>query len=188
MIMQVTAITHRRSPVFASIISQVTPSESSVIKKVAYEPMFLAHLRDQLSIKGIRRVVMHEPLSNVRPIIFLQFANGTPRTEVWRGLQGASALRADCGKIVIAVSEDIDPANTDAVLWSLAYRSNPVEDVHIEPYRSRGPRAEIRTASDGLDDAHRRDAEAPDAAAGAARARVSWNARGRSGKNWACRR
>jgi UbiD family decarboxylase len=138
MIMQVTAITHRRSPVFASIISQVTPSESSVIKKVAYEPAFLAHLRDQLSIKGIRRVVMHEPLSNVRPIIFLQFANGAPRTEVWRGLQGAAAKQADCGKIVIAVSEDIDPSNTDAVLWSLAYRSNPVEDVHIEPYRSRG--------------------------------------------------
>jgi UbiD family decarboxylase len=138
MIMQVTAITHRRSPVFASIMSQVTPSESSVIKKVAYEPAFLAHLRDQLSIKGIRRVVMHEPLSNVRPIIFLQFANRAPRSEVWRGLQGAAAKQADCGKIVIAVSEDIDPSNTDAVLWSLAYRSNPVEDVHIEPYRSRG--------------------------------------------------
>src|SRR5215831_254675 len=29
--MQVTAITHRRRPVFTSIISQVTPSESSVI-------------------------------------------------------------------------------------------------------------------------------------------------------------
>jgi UbiD family decarboxylase len=138
MIMQVTAITHRRKPVFASIISQVTPSESSVIKKIAYEPAFLSHLRDQLSIKGIRRVVMHEPLSNVRPVIFLQFANGAPRTEVWRGLRGAAAKQADCGKIVIAVSEDIDPTNTNAVLWSLAYRSNPVEDVHIEPYRSRG--------------------------------------------------
>ena len=75
MSMQVTAITRKRSPVFVSIISQVTPSESSMIKKVAYEPMFLAHLRDQLSIKGIRRVVMHEPLSNVRPVIFLQFGD-----------------------------------------------------------------------------------------------------------------
>ena len=53
--MQVTAITHKKKPVFASIISQVTPSESSVIKKVAYEPMFLAHLKTQLGVKGIRR-------------------------------------------------------------------------------------------------------------------------------------
>src|ERR1700675_109120 len=49
--MRVTAITHKRSPVFTSIISQVTPSESSVVKKVASEPLFLTHLRDHLSIK-----------------------------------------------------------------------------------------------------------------------------------------
>jgi UbiD family decarboxylase len=138
MSMQVTAITHKRSPVFVSIISQVTPSESSVIKRVAYEPMFLSHLRDQLSIKGITRVALHEPLSNVRPVIFLQFAPGVPRTEVWRGLQGAATLRADCGKIVIAVSDDIDPTNTDAVFWSLAYRANMGEDLHVTPYRSGG--------------------------------------------------
>src|SRR5271156_1650579 len=90
MSMQVTAITHRRSPVFVSIISQVTPSESSIIKKVAMEPLFLNHLRNELSLKSVRRVVMHEPLSNLRPIIFVQFSNGTPRTEVWRGLQGTA--------------------------------------------------------------------------------------------------
>jgi 4-hydroxy-3-polyprenylbenzoate decarboxylase len=138
MSMQVTAITHKRSPVFASIISQVTPSESSVIKKVAYEPMFLSHLRDQLGIKGIRGVSLHEPLSNVRPVIFLSFSQGAPRTEVWRGLNAASNLRADCGKVVVAVSEDIDPTNTDAVWWSIAYRANPVEDVHVAPHRSSG--------------------------------------------------
>jgi 4-hydroxy-3-polyprenylbenzoate decarboxylase len=138
MSMQVTAITHRRNAVFVSIISEVTPSESSVVKKVAYEPMFLVHLRDQLGIKGVRRVVMHEPLTNLRKVIFVQLAQGSPRSEVWRALQGASTLLADCGKICIAVSEDIDPANADAVLWSLAYRSNPVDDVRVMPYRSAG--------------------------------------------------
>jgi 4-hydroxy-3-polyprenylbenzoate decarboxylase len=133
--MRVTAITTKRSPVFTSIISQVTPSESSVVKKVAYEPLFLSHLRDQLGIKSVRRVVMHEPLSNLRPVIFVQFARGALRTEVWRGLNGAASLRADCGKIVIAVSEDINPESTDAVFWSLAYRSHPKEDVHIGTYR-----------------------------------------------------
>jgi UbiD family decarboxylase len=133
--MQVTAITQRRAPVFSSVISQVTPSESSVIKKVAYEPLFLDHLRNALSVKGIRRVVMHERLTNLRPVVFLQYAAETPRSEVWRGLSGASTLMPNVGKIVIAVSEDIDPESTDAVLWSLAYRSNPIEDVHISPYR-----------------------------------------------------
>jgi UbiD family decarboxylase len=133
--MQVTAITHRKNAVFTSIISQVTPSESSTIKIVAYEPLYLAHLRDHLGIRGIKRVVMHEALTNLRPVIFLQFANGTARTEVWRGLHGTANYTAGVGKICFAVSEDIEPTNLDAVLWSLAYRSNPIEDVHIAPWR-----------------------------------------------------
>ena len=132
---EVTAITCKRKPVFTQIISQVTPSESSVIKKVAYEPLFLAHLKQQLGVKGILRVVMHERLTNLRPVIFLQFAAGTAGTEVWRGLNGAASLQSNCGKIVIAVSEDIDPTSMDAVLWSLAYRTNPIEDMHITPHR-----------------------------------------------------
>ena len=133
--MQVTAITHKRAPVFCSIISQVTPSESSLVKRVAYEPLWLAHLKQNLAIRGVTRVVMHEPLTNLRPVIFVQYAAGTPRTEVWRGLQGAATLMPNCGKVCIAVSEDIDPTNTDAILWSIAYRSNPIEDVHVAPYR-----------------------------------------------------
>ncbi len=138
MSMQVTAITRKRSPVWVSILSEVTPSESSVMKRVAYEPRYLAYLRDSLSIKGVRRVVMHEALTNLRKVMFVQFAAGTPRTEIWRALHGASSLQADIGKYVIAVSEDINPENPDAVFWSLAYRANPIEDVHISPYRSEG--------------------------------------------------
>lgn len=138
MSMQVTAITHRRKPVFVSIISQVTPSESSVLKKVAYEPLFLNHLKKVLNVKGIKRVVMHEPLTNIRKVIFLQFDRSAPQTEVWRGLNGAATLQAQCGKVVIAVSEDIDPNNADAIFWSIAYRSNITTDVLTMPYRSGG--------------------------------------------------
>ncbi|MDB5599042.1 MAG: carboxylase/decarboxylase family protein [Xanthobacteraceae bacterium] len=138
MSMRVTAITRKRKPIFISIVSQVTPSESSVLKRVAYEPMFLEHLRHALGIRGVKRVVMHEPLSNLRKIIFVQFEKGTPKTEVWRGMQGAATLQAQCGKLVIAVSEDIVPENADAVFWSLAYRSNFMEDLLVVPYRSSG--------------------------------------------------
>ncbi len=150
--MRVTAITHKRSPVFTSIISQVTPSESSVIKKVAYEPLFLNHLRDGLGINGVRRVVMHERLTNLRPVIFVQLADATPRSEVWRALHGTATLQSNCGKIVIAVSEDIDPASMDAVLWSLAYRTNPIEDVHLVPHRGgvQGAQYGPKTSDSGM--------------------------------------
>ena len=44
--MQITVITHRKNPIVSPYISQVTPSESSVIKRVDYEPLYLAHLCD----------------------------------------------------------------------------------------------------------------------------------------------
>lgn len=143
MSMRVTAITMKKKPVFASVLSEVTPSESSILKKSAYEALFLRHLRHHLDIKGIRNVVMHEPLTNLRKVIFLQFAHGAQKTEVWRGLQGASTLQAQCGKIVIAVSEDIDALNTDAIFWSLAYRADPIADTQLIPHRSggHGPKA-----------------------------------------------
>lgn len=152
MTMNVTAITHKKNAVFASIISQVTPSESSVLKKVAYEPLFLAHLRDELKVQGIRCVSMHEPLTNIRPVIFLQFEDDTPREEVWRGLKGAATLQAQCGKIVIAVSRDIDPRNTDAIFWSLAYRTNPVDDFEIMMDRAvgHGPKSGRTGADSGI--------------------------------------
>ena len=136
--MTVTAITHRRQPIVLSYISQVTPSESSVMKRVAYEPLFLSHLRDVLGITGVKRVSLHEPLTNLRRVMMISFDKDAPRSEIWRGLYGAANFKSDSGKICIAVNEDINPDNADALLWAISYRANPVEDVQILPHRSLG--------------------------------------------------
>jgi 4-hydroxy-3-polyprenylbenzoate decarboxylase len=144
LIVDVTAITRRRDAILTSIISQVTPSESSVVKKLAYEPLYLAHVRDHLGVKGVKRLSMHEPLTNLRKVVILQFARGVPRSEIWRALYGVLALQAVVGKFVIAVDEDIDPENADAVFWAMSYRCNPAQDMHIVPCRvpGHGPRME----------------------------------------------
>jgi UbiD family decarboxylase len=136
--MRVTAITRRRDAVVPSYISQVTPSESSVIKRVAYEPLFLAHLRHDLGIRGVKRVALHEPLTGLLRVTVVVVERGLSRTEVWRALYGAAFFKGDCGKITIAVDDDIDPDNADAILWAMAYRMNPVEDVQALPHRGQG--------------------------------------------------
>jgi hypothetical protein len=60
-------------------------------------PLFLAHLRDTLAVKGIARVTLHEPLTNLRKVVILQFARGVPRTEVWRALYGVLINKSVCG-------------------------------------------------------------------------------------------
>jgi UbiD family decarboxylase len=143
--MTITAITHRAKPVIPSYISQVAPSESSVIKRVAYEPLFLAHLRNALGIRGVKRVSLHEPLTGLLRVTVITFDKDTPKTEVWRALYGAAFFKGDCGKICIAVNEDIDPDNADALLWAMAYRMNPVEDVQTLEHRGQGhgPKREL---------------------------------------------
>ena len=142
--MHVTAITRRKNYIVTSIISQVTPCESSVIKKVAYEPLYLSHLRDHLCIKGVTRVSLHEPLTNLRRFVFISITKGTPKTEIWRALLGAASYTPAIGKFCVAIDEDIDPENTDQVLWAMAYRCNPQLDTHIVPYRGRGHGPEFK--------------------------------------------
>jgi len=166
--MRVTAITHRKNPIIPSYISQVAPSESSVIKRVAYEPLFTAHLRNTLGIRGVKKVSLHEPLTGLLRVIVVTLEKGVSRTEVWRALNGAAFFKADCGKICIAVNEDIDVDNADALLWAMAYRMNPVEDLQVVPHRGQGhgPQARARPGR-GFDAAHGRHHEGRHAPAGA---------------------
>lgn len=129
--MDVTAITRRKQAVVTSFISQVTPSELSVIRKVSLEPLFLHHLKTTLGVRGIKRVMLHEPLTSLYMVIALQFARNTPPTEIWRALYATPTLNRIAGKWVIAVDEDIDAENPDAVFWAMSYRCQPQHDVKI---------------------------------------------------------
>jgi 4-hydroxy-3-polyprenylbenzoate decarboxylase len=145
--MRVTAITHRKNAIVASYLSQVTPSESSAIKRVSFEPMFLSHLRNTLGIKGVKRVTLHERMTALRRMTIVTVEQGMARSEVWRALYGMTSFKADCGKIGIAVNEDVDPENSDALFWALAFRMNPAEDLQVLKHRSggHGPEREHET-------------------------------------------
>ena len=187
--MRVTAITHRKNAIVASYLSQVTPSESSAIKRVAYEPMFLAHLNKTLGIRGVKRVTLHERMTALRRIAIITVEKGTPRTEVWRALYGATSFKADCGKICIAVNDDIDPENSDALFWAIAFRMNPSRDLQVLPYRSPGHGPEREHEAEREDSTLLMDAtmkeELPPLAL--PEARIHGTRAENCGKSWDCR-
>ena len=149
--MEVTAITRRRDAILTSIVSQVTPSESSLMKRVALEPMMLQHLTATLGIKGVKKVSMHEPLTNLRKVLVIVVDRKLPTTEIWRAMYGAAALHRAAGKYIIAVNDDIDPDDANALLWAMSYRANPLLDMHILPHRDQGhgPRSHRNGGEDG---------------------------------------
>jgi 4-hydroxy-3-polyprenylbenzoate decarboxylase len=148
--LEITCITRRRDAILTSIISQVTPSESSLIKRVALEPLFTQHLKSHLGIAGVKRVSMHEPLTNLRKVVVVVMDRNAPRTEIWRALYGAASWNRAAGKYIIAVNEDIDPDNADALLWAMSYRANPALDLQVLPHRDQGhgPRSKRNNGED----------------------------------------
>ena len=147
--MEVTAITRRKNAILTSIISQVTPSESSLIKLISMEPMLLKSLRD-LGLKCVKRVSLHEPLTNIRKVVVLHMEKDSPRVEIWRAMYALIAQHRALGKYVIAVDEDIDPKDMDAVWWALSYRCNPAIDMEVIKHRDQGhgPRSQRNGGED----------------------------------------
>jgi 3-polyprenyl-4-hydroxybenzoate decarboxylase len=94
---------------------------------------------------------MHEPLTNIRKVIAIVCERDMPATEIWRALYGAAVLHRAAGKYVIAINDDIDPENADALLWAMSYRANPNLDFHILPHRDQGhgPRSKRNGGQDG---------------------------------------
>src|SRR3974390_2451161 len=64
---------------------------------------------------------------------------GAAPTEIWRALYGAAALHRAAGKYVVAVNDDIDPDNADAILWALSYRANPARKTKTPRPGAGGP-------------------------------------------------
>ncbi len=136
--MDVTAITRRKRAIITSWMSQVAPSESSVIRRFAYEANQTRYLRDALGIQGLIAIKAHEPLTSLQRVIALVFERFTPRTEVWRAMYGIACFRQSEGKWIVAVDEDIDPANADAIFWAMSYRARPQNDVEVLKHQDEG--------------------------------------------------
>ena len=147
--MEVTAITRRRDAILMSYLSQVHPNETTEIRAIELEYGFRRHIQEVLGIKGVLKVVTHRALTGNRKIIFIVLERGVPRTEIWRALYGVMTQLRSGGKIVFAVNDDIDPHNLDSVMWAMAFRCSPNEDMQIMKYQDRGHGPSEMAGEDG---------------------------------------
>jgi 4-hydroxy-3-polyprenylbenzoate decarboxylase len=143
-VFEVTAITQKSDAVFVSMISQVTPSESSKVKQSAYEASAFRQLKQDLKIPVVR-VALCEDLLN-RQLVVIQ-TEKTSAADRWRAMESLLSSRG-LQKIIICVDPDIDPYDLLSVHWAIANRSQPHRDVKIIPNRPM-PWNPIRYVSNG---------------------------------------
>jgi 4-hydroxy-3-polyprenylbenzoate decarboxylase len=143
-VFEVTCITHKKNPVYVSMISQLTPSESSKIKQSAYETLALRHLTKDIGVPALR-VALYEDLLN-RQVAVIQMKREKPE-DVRRALEALLPSRI-IHKVIACVDPDIDPHDPQSLLWAIANRCQPHRDIRIVPNRPL-PWNPIRYVADG---------------------------------------
>lgn len=141
---RVTAITRRKHAIITSMISQLTPSESGVIKSLGYNAVMYDFLANQLKNDFVKDVVLYDHLIGVARFTTIVFQHHTPKTEIWRAMRASTILMRSVGKITVAVDEDINPDSMEEIMWAVAYRCNPVTDVQICDYQANGHAPKLR--------------------------------------------
>jgi 4-hydroxy-3-polyprenylbenzoate decarboxylase len=119
------------------------------MRKVAFDAIYLNHLKGACNIPSVTKVACHEMAScNMLFVIQLDRPElGQP----WQALRAAAAFDASLGKIFIAVDSDVDPDSMDAILWALSYSTQPHRDMEI--IRGKVPRLDP-SVSPGPDSAY----------------------------------
>jgi 4-hydroxy-3-polyprenylbenzoate decarboxylase len=135
-LMTVTCITHRRSPIYTVFLSQMPPSESTKVSQIGCEVTYFKHLRYDCNIPGVLEVAFPE-LAGGSNMCVVRMKKSNP-SDVWQVLSAANAFSPDRAKIIIAVDEDIDPNDLEAVNWAMTWRMQPHRDLHIMRGRTGG--------------------------------------------------
>jgi UbiD family decarboxylase len=128
-VFEIKCITHRTNPIWVSIISQVTPSESSKIKAMGMATLVKRFIISK-GFDCIRDVHMIEPLVNLRPYVAVSLKKRNDE-DPWGVMQAVLDYGDRVGKMIVAVDEDINVRDPIAVTWAITHRSQPHKDVKI---------------------------------------------------------
>jgi UbiD family decarboxylase len=127
---EVSAITHRKKPILQAFISEMPPSESSMIRKFGFESMV-----DQ----ELGRKIPHYDKSNFfeiggsAQVVAIRLKKRPDKGEAWNTLRVAGSLiNLPWMKWIIVVDEDIDITDIEMVFWALAWRVQPHRDIQIQ--------------------------------------------------------
>jgi 4-hydroxy-3-polyprenylbenzoate decarboxylase len=128
-VIDLTAITHRKNPIFTSILVGFPPSENHVCQQITTEVVYHKFLKHDCNIPGVLDVAFHQSGGSWNYYV-IQLRK-THASQPWQALNCLAGYDPGIGKIAIAVDDDINPRDPDMVNWALSFRMQPDRDVKI---------------------------------------------------------
>ena len=127
-VMQVTAITHRRDPLYLSTYTGRPPDEPAIIGEV-FNTLALPAIRAQ--IPEIKDLWLPPAACSYRiAVISINKSYPGQARRVMMALWGMLA-QFSYTKMIVVVDDDIDPRNWDDIAWAIATRMDPGRDVMV---------------------------------------------------------
>ena len=125
-VFEVTCITHRKDPTYVHVMSQLPPSESSLVRKVSLENVYYKFLRHDCNFRTVLDVAWDETSQGQWCVIKIKKTNNA---QPWQILYGAASYDPKFGKFFLVVDDDIDPRDFDSIMWALSWRVQPARDM-----------------------------------------------------------
>jgi UbiD family decarboxylase len=126
-IIEVSAITHRKNPIFQAALTGMPTTENHILKQLPLEATFYWMLKKEFP--GVTAV--HFPAAGTVGMIAVIAIKQPCESEARNVI--ATMLGSRRNKIIIVVDDDIDIFDMEKVLWAIATRTQADEDVIIFP-------------------------------------------------------
>jgi 4-hydroxy-3-polyprenylbenzoate decarboxylase len=127
-VMRLSAITHRRDPLYLTTVTGRPPDEPSVIGEV-FNELALPVIRAQ--IPEVRDLWLPPAACSYRmAVVAIDKRYPGQGRRVMMALWGMLA-QFSYTKTIVVVDDDIDPRNWDDVVWAMATRMDPARDVLV---------------------------------------------------------
>ncbi len=131
-LVEITAVHYRSRPILTNALMADYPScEQSAFFGVARSARIWSDL-DKLGVPGIQGVYAHPAAAGGfgMTVVSLEqrYAGHAPQVLALAAQVPGGAYYT---KWIIAVDEDVDPTDTDQVIWAMASRCNPIDDIDV---------------------------------------------------------
>jgi 4-hydroxy-3-polyprenylbenzoate decarboxylase/2,5-furandicarboxylate decarboxylase 1 len=126
-VIEVTAITHRRNPIFQAALTGMPTTENHILRQIPMEATYYWELKKRHP--GVTAV--HFPAAGAILFLVIIAMKQTYLYEARNAIASMFATRRN--KFIIVVDDDVDIYDMEKVMWAVATRSRPEEDVVIFP-------------------------------------------------------
>jgi 4-hydroxy-3-polyprenylbenzoate decarboxylase len=131
-LVDITAVHHRDDPIVThALMADYPANECALLYAVARSARIWNDL-DRVGVPGVKGVYAHPAAAGgfAMTVVSIEqrYAGHAPQVLALAAQVPGGAYFA---KWIIVVDEDVDPSNTNQVIWAMSTRCNPVEDIDI---------------------------------------------------------